>query len=465
VVFTGLAKDPKERFATIEQFAHALHTAVLEPPRSSPKPLLTQSPPEPRGQRVLQPVPFPPVGPPLPALQPGTSAEAFFPSHHVHTSVSASYDWLDPAQIAINRRGQFTPEQQAILDKEAKSERTVFRGWIITLFISTPLAAFLLAVVVSLTTSESSPFHLFCWMLPVLSFGLYVPILRLSRSGEARLRERIAGRQINRDDGLIVWKGGYVVQLSSGQLRRNLSPCGLLPGPYRCYHLAKESILLSAEPISDPARVVSYLSMISGATHQEQAIQLHQKAFCDLFGFRFDDLISNRQGTLSEQQIQELAKERATISGSGIGVSFMIGAGTIAIGIVSSSLGFLVIGAGVTLAAVVAAFFIPVFVRKYAIGLRKKRVEQIEGRILKRVKVTESAPAKQNQRQTFLASIFQDDQTSQPTYSYFYDIGGLSFPVPDKAHEALFPSIRYRLFYLPKRSRVLSIEPLEAPGR
>lgn len=74
----------------------------------------------------------------------------------------------------------------------------------------------------------------------------------------------------------------------------------------------------------------------------------------------------------------------------------------IVLGILTSSLGVLwVIGAGVTVAAVGAAFFVPGSLRKYANGLRKKRVEQIEGRIRKRVEVRESAPAKKNRRQTF----------------------------------------------------------------
>jgi hypothetical protein len=266
------------------------------------------------------------------------------------------------------------------------------------------------------------------------------------------------------EEGLIIWdnrQGHYVIQLAANQvkLERHSSFGALLPGPYRFNYLAEKGILLSEEPMPNAPLVASYLSVIPGATHEEQALQLHQKAFCDIFEFSLNDLADNRQGLLSDKQLQRLINKNTNSVWKTVAIVFFLDLPIIVLGFMALLFPRLPLWGGTMLypwqplLILLCTLVIIPFVRQsskdrsaFAASLSQKRVEYIEGKIRERVE-----------------TVSVDEHIVGR--DYYYDIGSLSFQVSPEACDALVSTIRYRLYYLPTLSVIVSIEPLEVPKR
>ena len=185
-------------------------------------------------------------------------------------------------------------------------------------------------------------------------------------------------------------------------------------------------------PLSDPASIAANRSG-QGAPGAAYAGLLETLAQAN--GFTLEDLQANRQGWMSPRQ-------RAGVVRRAVGRFFLLL--ILAGGIVGAVLplvgGFsALLLVSLSLVGVALLFLIPPANARRQ--LRDGRVAIMDGVVQCEMKR-------------------QSDSDGGYTYSHYYVINLQQFSVTGAAYHALVPGLRYRVYYLPLLSKLVSIEPL-----
>ena len=274
-------------------------------------------------------------------------------------------------------------------------------------------------------------------LLTMLLLSIILP--RIRRSIDLSRPGVVASAQ-----GEVIWrKDRCVIHTHDRELKlpdKSLNPPP--PGPYHFYFLLGKDTLLSAQPISTDTGMLAYPNLLaaSGLPGNEQARLALLDALGNTLDFTPEDLLWNRQGTLSPAQRETLLRKVAS------GMRW--------------SLFFLPVSIAGTVALILFAPDWPVVVGAILIGIW----------CLSNLLIT--APKKRTEIQQAVVSwkegnvwAHEDPGDSDSGPSYFYKLDDLSFSVSYAAYQVLVHNTRYRLYYLPYAKVLLSMEPLEAPRR
>lgn len=345
------------------------------------------------------------------------------------TTLGRNMNLLDPQDLAANRMGEIT---------EAQNQRLNFAlGWgqgcSLLIFLPVMLmmtVGFTFVFVVSGGVGVALiPLILVVGATLLVFINLVPGVWRLF-SNAAKLKRDRENRAIRQAQGQLAFdKNGYVFKAADRSL---LLPSaentgGLLPGAtYRVFYLEESGFLLSAEeifPVS-PAQARAALTEILAQAN----------------GFTLDDLAANRNGEVtSSQRMKPL---------TGVMMGMLIGLVALAFGGLFFFQVFPNVEPGEALAAmVVPALVLGVFaliggwmVVGGLLDMSISSIEQAQG------------PGRKEKRTS--------GGKSRST-RYYYVIGGKSFQVTRRAYTALMDGLDYRIYYLPRTKKLVSIEPVD----
>jgi hypothetical protein len=340
----------------------------------------------------------------------------------------------DPASISANRAGQFTSWQRQLLKPPSLLGTEivlVLSGIVIALgayfFLILPLSGFLRngsggSSGISGLSSDPVTLAFIAGFLVISLFFLFL-VLRLMLLPTARqlriklrLRRDLATGFIDQEDGQVIFtmKSGYIPRTSRGSELYNVDGAAkvdLASGPYHFYFLPRSRRVLSAERQETFAPGGLQAGLLA--------------ALEEANGFSQAELERNRQGRTSARQ-QAATFYRVFI----LAVILAAVAIASAIYVLRSEFPALFVLVPIIL---IVMFLMYRRVQDLAAG----RVETIEGEVERTM-----------------------DNSGDGGPVYHYTIGTFRFSVSLPAYNALVPGLRYRIYYLPKTKRLVSIEPL-----
>ncbi len=347
------------------------------------------------------------------------------------TSSSASL-LGDPAAIAANRVGQLTPWQRQRLRPPSLVGSLMALAFSLAVlavgaffFLLYPLSSLLrddpdITALFSFASGELIVLVMFLGIFGffalLVSGGLIIPTTRRLRL-KLRLRRDLAEGYIAQEDGQVTFlrKSGYVARGSGGSLL-NLDggkAVALPPGDYHFYYLPRTRRILSAEAQTYFGQGGQQLSLLA--------------ALALAHGFGLDELDTNRQGWLSGHQ------RFTTISGI---LYYPMIIGTLVVLLIVATIEPLKINPWLV-ALVACALALLIFPYRTMRDLREGRVALLDGNIQRK-----------------------EDSDSDGDSTYYYVLDTQKFRVSWDAYEALIPGVTYRLYYLPRCKKIVSIEPL-----
>jgi hypothetical protein len=338
----------------------------------------------------------------------------------------------DPEEIAANRRGEITPRQREAFAEALRSHgRVQLLAW----FVGILLVG--LIIYSAMTARPVSAFKFLAY--PVLAL-LAIPdgvvawrsLKFLARCDQAK-HEMSAGR-IEPAVGSVVWIGcRYVARVSdpAGARGRRLfsdRAFNLLPGPYHFRFLPRSGWLLSAERLATDE-----------ASSQRNLLTILMQAN----DFALETLPLNRAGRMAEAQRAQLGRWLWLMAALCLVIVAIIGLFAYFVWRAPNppavTAGLIALATAVAVAVVVLGWREG---RQVAADLRAGKVTAAEG--LARKKIVRRLSSRED--------------------SYYYRMGALTFAVSEKGYEALIEGRSYRMYYLPRTKRLLSLEPLPAPA-
>lgn len=345
------------------------------------------------------------------------------------TALGGSMNLLDPQDLAANRLGEITA---------AQNQRLNFAlGWgqgcSLLIFLPVILmmtVGFTFVFVVSGGVGVALiPLILVVGAALFVFINLIPGVWRLFNNAVKLKRDR-ENRAIRQAQGQLAFdKNGYVFQAADRSLLLPSAETtgGLLPGAtYRVFYLEESGFLLSAEEVfpASPAQARAALTEILAQAN----------------GFTLDDLTANRNGEVApSQRLKPLA---GVLMGSLMGLVALAFVGLL----------YFQVFPNVEVGEALAAMIVPVFLLGIFVliggwmvvgGLLDMSVsslEQVQGTGHK-----EKRTGGGKSRST----------------RYYYVIDGKSFQVTRRAYTALIDGLHYRLYYLPRTKKTVSIEPVD----
>ena len=345
------------------------------------------------------------------------------------TALGGNMNLLDPQDLAANRNGEITAAQNRRLNYSL--------GWGqgcgLLVFLPVMLVMGAGFVTMFLTSDNSSPvliplLVMFGFTLLVLT--IFAPNLWRVLNNALKLKRDRENRAIRQAQGQVAFdKNGYSFQ--SGERRLALPSTehtgGLLPGAtYRVFYLEESGFLLSAEEVfpASPAQVRTALRDILAQVNS----------------FTLDDLTHNRNGEATP------AQRMKPLGGVILGAVF--GLMALAFG----GLFFFQVYPNVDSGEALPALLIPALVLgifalvggwMFLNGLLDMSVSSIE---------QAQGPGRKEKRTS---------GGKNRSTRYYYVIDGKRFQVSRRAYTALLDGIDYRVYYLPRTKRPVSIEPVD----
>jgi len=340
---------------------------------------------------------------------------------------------LNSQDVQANRRGDITKAQ--------KQRFYAVLGWRRQVFII-GAAAF---VFVSILLLASFPYISSAGLrsnfpsLLLVGWGLFLLLLLYAGRSIWSLWDRVAkfkrddaGCAIRQGQGQLAYsKKGYTFQAQDRSFAMPANGAnGLLPGTvYRVYYLEESGFLLSAEEFysATPAQVRTAINEILATAN----------------GFSFEDLAANQNGRVTPAQRRRPIYN--VMLGAVIGLAAFVFLVPFLLPALSSNFtntpSFLI-------AVILGGIFLLVggfmFVNAL-IDVFISAPQQTQGMAHKKIRVSSSG-------------------RSQTTH-YYYVIDDQSFEVSKSAYTALIDGLKYRIYYLPRTKRLISIEALEvSPG-
>jgi len=204
-----------------------------------------------------------------------------------------AYKLTSRTNIAANKKGEFSPSQQRVLQEEGRSY--------LKLILATVFFAILLLGVIFFFVFGGD-FRLlhetaFLRLMALLAIVLAIPAVFLSLKGffyTHRIAKDFAETNIVAVPGEVTWKRGlfrsdYIARTEEGRPLKVLldEPLSLSPGTYTFYFLGRGKWLLSAEKIS--AELSDFLPALK-----------------DVFHFTQEDLAANREKRMTQRQARQL---------------------------------------------------------------------------------------------------------------------------------------------------------------
>jgi len=355
------------------------------------------------------------------------------------SAFSGSASLLDPDGLAANRVGEISETQNKRLNMQVGWGQGC--GMIVPLFVLGFMGFFLFSFFPTFDFRSNSLMAFF----PLVVIGLIVLVLLASIGPQVwnlvnngiKLRRDRENRAIRQAQGQLSYdKKGYIFKTSDRSLAlpSRTNPGGLLPGAtYRVYYLDETGFVLSAEEAypASPAQVRnSICEILAQANH-----------------FTIEDLEHNRNGEVT--QAQRMKPLGQVIMGGFFGLIALVFGGLFFFPAWSNA-GRSDAMAAMLIPAVVVGIFLLVsgwMVINGLLDMSISTLDQVEG------------------------SGYKEKRTSRGknrSTSYYYVIGGQSFQVNRTAYTALIDNLNYRVYYLPRTKKLVSIEPIDvtpAPGQ
>jgi hypothetical protein len=345
------------------------------------------------------------------------------------TALGGNMNLLDPQDLAANRNGEITAAQNQRLNYSL--------GWGqgcgLLVFLPVVLVMGAGFVTMFLTSDNSSPVLIPLLVMSgftLLVLTIFVPSFWRVINNALKLKRDRENHAIRQAQGQVAFdKNGYSFQ--AGERRLTLpSPedtGGLLPGAtYRVFYLEETGFLLSAEEVfpASPAQVrVALRDILAQANN-----------------FTLDDLERNRSGEIT---LAQRMKPLGQVAGGAL------------FGLMSLPFGglfFLQVFPNVDSGDALPAMVIPALVLgifalvggwMFLNGLLDMSVSSIE---------QAQGPGRKEKRTS--------GEKNRST-RYYYVIDGKSFQVSRRAYTALLEGIDYRIYYLPRTKKMVSIEPID----
>lgn len=345
------------------------------------------------------------------------------------TTLSGSANLLDPEGLAANRAGQISDAQSQRLNMAIAWNQ----GCVTLIFLPISILLGIMALG-SLFAGDFGPNML----IPAVCFG-GVALLFLVISVAGAWNMFSGWRQVSRDrqnnairqaQGRVSFdKNGYSFDADGRRLKLP-SPehtGGLLPGGvYRVFYLEESGVVLSAEEVfpPSPAQTRAALTEILAQAN----------------GFTLDDLAANRNGEVTPAQRMKPLSQ--VIGGAIFGLMALAFGGLFFFQVFPSA------DAGEALPAmVISALVLGIFALvggwMFLNGLLDIAVSSLE----------QAQGAGRKEKRT-------SGGKSRST-RYYYVIDGKSFQVARRAYTALLEGMDYRIYYLPRTKKLVSIEPVD----
>ncbi|QQR80387.1 MAG: hypothetical protein IPJ69_13965 [Deltaproteobacteria bacterium] len=329
----------------------------------------------------------------------------------------------DPSWISSNKKGEISPGQQFLFDE------MLGLGNFFT-YLSMVIFPFLIllptAIVLKRQYAEKPIDSFFFWIVGIFALSTVIAYggwLTGILSGR-KIKQDLASQCIVEALGQIkmTWRGLKIF----ADHQEGSIPCvtgyytiDQPPGAYRLYFLKNSRYILSAEALDSPQSSKNNLL----------------EAFQKVHHFTADDLIQNQRGFLTEFQKKFFLKQfRKELAAAVLWTGFII---------------FLIFSIftqdwtlfqSLMVLFILASFYYVYDLAKGAFLIRSDleagHVEILEGNVEKVWKVR----------------LRHSD--------YYYRIENHEFKVPSQAYNIMVPQNQYRIYFLPKSKRLLSIEPL-----
>lgn len=242
--------------------------------------------------------------------------------------------------------------------------------------------------------------------------------LRRSYTSLIRLRELVQGRVVE-GVGNLQWHADllqdiYVAQVGARRLFFPLTAINtLFPGSYRLFYLPQTGMLIAAERIGDLPPHFELLKRLS-----------------DGCGFTFEALAANRAGHLTPQQRRR--SSAAVITETAITIIGIFGADVLFVKRFGNDW---------------AIYMLPLLLFYLLVLMTSSYISRRSERRRRPVAISEGQVRKLTYEVKFV-----------PTH--FFEVEGKRFRVPAAAYDVLDESLRYRVYYLPRGNRLLSMEPV-----
>jgi hypothetical protein len=329
----------------------------------------------------------------------------------------ALFDKPTPENLAANQRGNLTAEQRRDITRRVAAHKS-YVLLLLTLAFCGVLFIFFL---VWKTAGQDGGISLLNMLVSVGGITFLLGLFILVQAGDTFLLfipNDPGDDKVESTIGIVVWKGSrYGVHSDSCRLRSMRLGLALPPpGPYRFYYLSRTGLVVMAEEVDETSRVGPGVELMQILARTNQ--------------FSLSDLLENHRGLLSKDQQNRLALLLSlyvlVVLSSAVllvNILFQLFGGN------SSGLFYLLL--------IVATVLIVRFSLSTAwiMGdLWSGEVSSVEG------------PGARDSRQY---RYFR---------SYYYLIGGQRFSVSKAPYDALMEGKVYRVYYVPRSKRLVSIE-------
>jgi hypothetical protein len=356
------------------------------------------------------------------------------------TSMAGYVNLLNPQNVEANRRGEITADQnQRLFMGRWQFDPVVFIQALGMLFLF--LGGFLLVLTNGLGVdlwAAAITFlmvgSVFTGMMLILNKG--ESMLKLWNTFAQLLKHHGKSRAIRQAQGQLAYtKRGYSFGADGRALELPAlhDTGGLLPGVrYRVYYLEESEVVLSAEEISPPS--------------PGQVQKALREILATANSFAPEDLEANRNGEVSLSQHLKPLKVATkyflmTLFLAGCAYWFSISGLELITQITGARLLlFILIFSIPPLVAGICALFCGSITANALFDMFLSIPRQVQGLGHKEKRITGSR---------------------RPTTHYYYVVGGQSFEVDYGACAALIDDMEYRVYYLPRTSTLISIEPTD----
>lgn len=331
-------------------------------------------------------------------------------------------------EIEANKRGEITDRQRLLVSEMLKP----FSYWWLGLVF---FGSGLVIAIMELLNEEAflGTELLLIPALLIVSGGLVATAGLVLLARRWLLLRGLDKEPINSGSGRIRWRGRSYRAEMDGRRLKALVEINLQPGEYEFYTMARHGWLLSAVQVSD----ISAHDLAEIQTNLGRANR-----------FSLDDLVANREGSLTSGQARSLIVQ---LLGSLLTWLMLIALGALILAVLLndfvqseriSPIWLIVAPCG----AAIGGFMILASVsegrkevRKLVADIRGRKVWKSEGEVTK--------------------SIHEEvDDEGGVDRSYYYTIGRRHFKVSKAGYATLVEGLIYRLYYTPKTRRLTSIE-------
>lgn len=350
---------------------------------------------------------------------------------------SSTYDLTNPDYTASNRFGRVTPEQMSAL-KNMYLWPPVFGLGLVGIFGCSMLAVFGAVALSQAVSSRGN--NSYMWLIGlalILGVGIFAFAIAPGSLMSLWTWSRLSGRATASGEGRLVWRGGAYRGLIEGKAYNLPKAVELAPGSYRFFYVPEAGLILSAEKLQ------LTLSADEGRAEVQQALQ-------DVFHFSADDLRLNQAFELSFNQRLRVLLAAA----NGVLVSF----GVLALFAVVLAV-YVWFSGGTSSLTGLRAIILPVVSLVYVVAV----IIVMVGNFMRALEAFFGKVATTSGNLIEAVEIVRSGRNSTK-HVYSYVIGGMKFRVSQAAHQASIENQPYRVFYLARSGRIISMEPLPGDG-